>query len=153
MKTTVLGYVVLLSVLRCSRADERYERPSGPSASVTSSADADGPTRPSLGADGGSDLASVDKIDRFLNERYADLIPRSAQQLEAVSAADRYVDKTSLVPRPRRYLVRKTSPGWDVTVMNLEDLRRAEMNHKGGVVVSVRDVQGTLEGVSLAVQE
>jgi len=38
-------------------------------------------------------------------------------------------------------------------VMNLEDLRRAEMNHKGGVVVSVRDVQGTLEGVSLAVQE
>lgn len=153
MKTTALVYVVLLAALRCSRADERYEHSSGPSASVTSPPDAEGSGTPAVRADGGSDLASVDKIDRFLNERYADLIPRSEQQLAVVSAADRYMDKTSLVPRPRRYLVRKTSTGWAVTVMSLEDLRRAEESHKGGVVVSVRDVHGNLEGVSLAVQE
>ena len=95
----------------------------------------------------------VEKIDQFLSERYPDLIPRSKQQLEAASAADKYLDKTSLLPRPRRYLVRKTSAGWDVTVMSLEDLRRAEVNHKGGVIVSVTDAHGQLEGVSLKVQE
>ena len=151
MKTTALGYDVLLAALRCSRADERYEHSSGSSASVSSLPE--GPGSPGPSADGGSALASVDTIDRFLNERYADLIPRSEEQLQVVSAADKFVDKTSLVPRPRRYLVRKTSAGWDVTVMSLEDLRRAEESRKGGVVVLVRDIEGKLEGVSLAVQE
>lgn len=153
MKTTALGHVLLLAALRCSSQGEKHEQASAPPASITTPRPVVASARPAATSDGGAEVASVEKIDQFLTERYSDLIPRSEQQLEAVSAADRYVDKTSLVPRPRRYLVRKTSAGWDVTVMSLEDLRRAEVNHKGGVIVSVTATRGQLEGVSLKVQE
>lgn len=108
-----------------------------------------------LAGDGGDednqDLASVEQADRFLNERYGDLLPRSMEQQAAVAAADQYLNQRGfIIAEPRRYLVRKVSSGWQVTVASLEAMRRAEQKRGRDLIVSVVDKNGHPEGVSVS---
>jgi len=151
------GAVFALLVPVCLLCSCQKETPKDSSAPVTSDSPAPStttvaptPTR----TNGDQSLASVELVDRFLRERYGDAVPQSEEQLRAVAAADEYLDqRRRRVAQPRRYLVRRTSSGWDVTVLSLDALRRAEQERSGGVIVSLAEKEGHLVGVSLAVQD
>jgi hypothetical protein len=154
MKSIGFSTLVLLMALHCSHEEEALKRSTalvtaGSASQVSEDA---GQTAPR--SDGSPELASVEEVDRFLSDRYRDLIPRSEEQRKAVIAADEYLDRRrTIVARPRRYLVRKTSSGWDVTVISLAALRRAEQKRSGSIIVSLVDDHGHLEGRSVGVQE
>ena len=144
--------LVLASLCSCEKeASKHSDTPVSSGSSARSTSDA-GPTPPST--DGDQNLASVEQVERFLAERYGDSVPRSEEQLKAVAAADEYLEqRRRSVARPRRYLVRRTSSGWDVTVLSLDALRRAEQERSGSVIVSLVEKDGHLRGASLTVQD
>ncbi len=65
---------------------------------------------------------SAEEVDRDLESMFPGEIPRSVEQLKAVAAAAAAVDE-SIVPEPRRYLVRRSAVGWDVTILSLDAWR------------------------------
>ena len=156
MKAVLISAAFAVLAIRCSREDERLKHRNEPSSIGPQSLNAEDVKSMARNPDGGREVDSIDSVDlvdKFLADRYGDLIPRSEDQKNAVLVADEYLaERKIVVAPPRRYLVLKTSSGWDVTVLSLEDLRRAEEKRGRAIHVSLVEAQGHLEGSSIAVR-
>ncbi len=152
MKAAISG-LLILAAMQCSRAKEAA-KDAGPGTTSSDLQGLDAGEAATSARGAGPALASVETVDRFLAERFGDDLPRSVEQQAAVAVAEAYLDQMHVtVARPRRYLVRKTSAGWDVSVLSLEALRRAEVERRPVTVVSLVEDHGHLEGVSISQQE
>jgi hypothetical protein len=149
MKAMRPFYLFLLAAAHCSRNEDHFRSMPASSGGMTQ---AKVQTSGEGGADNDASYASAEEIDRFLEARYGDLIPRSGQQLKAVAAADEYLDRRkTVIERPHRYLVRKTVTDWEVTVLSLEGLRRSEK--RGTLIVHLVEENGELHVTSIGAQD
>ena len=149
------SWAVVGLALSCSR---RVDQPSSSIASPVASQSATH-SQPAPAVDGGEDLLSVVEVDALLAERYGAQASSSAssavsvEQAEAIKAADAYVDNLKTpITRPRRYIVRKTASGWNVTVFSLEDLRHVLMERRSTLSVQVVEEGGRFRGVSTEIR-
>lgn len=87
------------------------------------------------------------EVDRAVDRFFAQRTQYTEAELKVISYVERYmVTSGTPFPSPRKYLLSKTSDGWNVTLVDVESLRRGD--RPMDLTLHVRETSGGLEAIS-----
>lgn len=143
-----IGLLVLCASLACCKQSDGVGTPDAPSASSGTVAQQASPKEDSSvtppETHSGPDPAKQAELEHFINQKYGDQATRSAEERELIAFVEKFVDVNGVpFPRPRGHLVARQGDGWNVTMLDLDSLRRGERPKE--LTYHLRRVDGRLE--------
>lgn len=92
----------------------------------------------------GPDPAKQAELERHIRQRYGDQAVRSAEEQELIAFVEKFVETNGIsTPTSRGHLVAQRGDGWNVTILDLNALRRGERPNE--LTYHVKRVDGHLK--------